>query len=254
MNIKHGEGQLGNIKNATIELFDADVELGEGQSVQLKTKHSSLEMGNLENMTMNVFDSEITLKNIRTSFNVKEKHSTIIANHIGTGKWKMFDSKVKIANAKKLEIDGKHGKYELKKISHLILKGFDTRFTIDQIGELACKQTKHSKLKIQELQKSAALEEVFDLELTATSLSPTFSKIDFRGKHSKLRLSTPPAIPYKIDLDLQHSNLNYNESTFNILRHIEKSVFLELEAVRKGAKENAPLIKVKGHALEITLE
>ena len=223
-------------------------------AVVLQCKHSQIETGNLASIKMDIFDSEITMENVNGQIDIKEKHSHVTAKSVGSGNWEMFDCKVNVDRAKSLNISAKHGTYRIDQVDQLDLDVFDTRIEIKSVNGIRSDQTKHSKLFIDQLGESLKLSNSFDSRVEVSSVSSAFQGMDYEGKHGKIQLPLSGGIKYQLDVEMKHGKVHYNEEDFEVSRHVEKGANLVLQARRKGAGSNAPVVKVRGESTDIRLQ
>ncbi|MEL6865868.1 MAG: hypothetical protein AAFP19_15690 [Bacteroidota bacterium] len=255
LTLKHGDGETGKVGHATLDLFDSRVEMKDAQKVQVKSKHSRLRMENIESLDVSSVDSEIRLLSVQSEVDIKDKHSTFRAQEIGSGNWNLFDTKVTLEKADDLLIESKHSEFRINQIQQLELDIFDSDFDIQTLGAIKATRSKHSNFSIDQVNQSLDFREAFDVRLRASSVAPSFSGLDYTGKHGTIELPLNESnIPHLLDIDVKHGRVDYQESAYEVAKHVEKGAELVLRARMKSTDDNGPKVKIRGEDLKLELD
>lgn len=253
LNLKHGSAYLGNYMDGEVELYDSKYTGGNGQSVKLDAKHSEFIMQDLSSIEMVIYDSDIELETVDSKMDVEEKHSKIKVDKFNSGKWETYDSKIEIGTAISVDITSKHGVIDIENIQDLTLDIYDSQYEIDEIGRLSGNDFKHSNIRIDLLESSLDVDDVYDTNIDVRTLSGSFKSVKYEGRNSRLDIEVENTSRYTLDVNIKHGSVYFPEDELDVKKYIEKQSIIELLATN-GNLETTPTIRVIGNAVDLKIK
>ena len=252
IDMKYGKVKAGHLKNADLDFFDSKVVFKDVESIILRDKYSNIQMGNVSELEMELFDADVELGNVSGDCNIKDKYSKIAMGQIRNGVWDLFDAKVEFNSGDKLELKSKYSKFEIEDLEELILHSFDDHFEITHLGKLDAEQSKYSNYDIGMLDGTVFMHESFDDKVEVEEVSTGFGGFEIDAKYSHVNLPLQN-LNYQIDADVKYGKIQYPRESFETRVHIEENSVLKIQAQKSGATGQLPLIKIRGFDNKIDL-
>ena len=244
LGIKYGKAKLGKVQNATLDIYDSRIEMGDAADLNLKSKYSKISMGNLAKAELNTYDDHIKLGNVQGDLNIKDKYGDFEIGNFQNGNWTIYDAVVKAGSTNTLKLVSKYTEYSFDEIKVLDATNvYDDEFSINQLGNLDC-TSKYSEFDIDRLSGSVELTSYND-DFEVDRVLSGFKGLELTGKYAKIDLPIPSDMAYHLETKMKYGNVDYASERFEMNVYIEKSSNIEIKGKTKGASASAPVIKIK---------
>ncbi len=254
LRLKYGEAEIGDVRDFSLEAFDSKVVTKDAQNVRLVGKYSDILIGNCNSVDMELFDSELQMGVVSGQTKIEDKYSNISIKEVPTGCWHLFDSEVELGQASNLKFESKYTKIVIKQVNKLEIVSFDDHWEVEQLGELACQQSKYSEFDIGFFTSSMKFDDSFDDRIEVNRIVKNFNGFSLEGKYTEVNLTLSPEISYHLDADIKYGKINFDEHKIDLLQHIEKGDNLILKAKTKHTADQAANIILRGFDNRISLK
>ncbi len=252
--LKYGKAQIGDFKNAAIDIYDGTLKLGNGGKVTLTSKYSEIEMGNISSLKAAIYDDELIVQDIQGELVLQDKYSDIKINRAQNARLDIYDGDFQLDRVNDLQIKSKYTNFRLGSVGSLAFElSYDDEIMIKEVEELSSSESKYSDYNILTLLKSLKMSS-YDDNIEIGSVGKTFSGLTFDGKYTDLSIKLDPSIAFRIDSYKKYGKLRFPQDRFEARIYKEKNDELELQGSSKGAASDSPLLKINAHDCNISIQ
>ena len=203
MKLKYSKGKMGNFVNANLDLYDSEVEFGNGSAVSLVSKYSELFLGNLSSIDMEVYDDKIITGHVTGNITLIDKYSDITFGHFESARMDLYDSEVNLGDGGNVQIKSKYSDIKGTVLGDLHFElSYDDDILVDQVEYLKA-DSKYSNFKIDVLKKGFQLTS-YDDDLHIGRLAGPLGNISFNGKYTDILLDLGKESKYHMEANLTH--------------------------------------------------
>lgn len=253
LNSKYSKGKVGNFKDADLNIYDSDLEFGNGNNVTLTSKYSDLIMGSYNDLTADTYDDEITWKTIKGQLNLEDKYSQFTIGRFNDAKMDIYDAEINSDGGNELLVKSKYTEFKIKEVGLLSFENsYDDKVEIERAGSLTA-DSKYTEFKIGTLRSKLFLKS-YDDELEISQMTGPLEGIGFEGKYTDLSIKLPSNTEFQIDANLTYGKLNYPEQRMESQYYKEKNDRLEFRGKTKGATDSSPKIMIVSYDGKISID
>lgn len=252
LTVKYGKANIGNVKDAGLNLYDSELEMKNGGNITLTSKYSRFRMNDAQSLKIDSYDDKMVIGKVAQRLDIKDKYSDFEITSFGDGDWDIYDGDLIAGPGRKVKIKSKYSSFNLETLDDLHFdQSYDDDLKIDKLtGFYAI--SKYSSFTIGQFTGSIFLNS-YDDDLIIRQLSGNFEGMEFKGKYSKVDLPLPKNTQYQLQANLTYGKLRFPESELTFNTRIEKNSRSELQGKIKGAGDNAPKIIIEAYDSQIDL-
>jgi hypothetical protein len=254
LDMKYSKALVGDFKNGDFEIYDCDMQLGNGSQVRVQSKYSDIEFGNLQSFNADTYDDEFRIGNISGALTLEDKYSEFEIAAAGNTRLDIYDSDIELDRAKNVQVKSKYTSFRFGTVESLDFElSYDDEVKVKELGELNSMDSKYTDYHIQQLGKSIKMDS-HDDDLRVDAVSKTFSGFAFKGKYTDIDLSLDPAVLFRVEAYKKYGKLNLPDNRFEANIYKEKNSELELKGAIKGAGEDSPLVQIEAYDCNISIK
>ncbi|PHN04155.1 hypothetical protein CRP01_23450 [Flavilitoribacter nigricans DSM 23189 = NBRC 102662] len=250
---KYSKGKLGNFEDADLEIYDSDLEMGNGRNVMLKSKYSELIMGSFNDLTADTYDDDIKWGTIIGELNLQDKYTEFSVGRFNNARIDIYDGEFISDGGNELLVKSKYTEFKIKEVGQLSFESsYDDKVEIGRLGSLSA-DSKYTEFKIEKLRNKLFLKS-YDDELEVDELTGPLEGIEFEGKYTDFSIKLPEGSEFQMDANLTYGRLNYPEERLESQFYKEKNDRLEFRGKTKGATDSSPKITIISYDGKITID
>lgn len=241
---KYSKAKVGNYKEGKFELYDCEMEFGDGEKVRLTSKYSELTFGSLAEINMETYDDKISGGNVKSNLFIKDKYSDFKFGNFANGKFDLYDANLNVQSGNSAAFKSKYSKIIVKSVDEMQFEvSYDDQVTVEQTGSLVATTSKYTKYQIGTLKKKLSIQS-YDDKISIDQFSGPLEGVTINGKYTNVDFNLKQGTAFKIEANLKYSKLNLDLDNFDYQKYIEKNDKVEFEGTTKGAGSNVPTISL----------
>jgi hypothetical protein len=246
LEMKYSKGFLKNIADATMEIYDCDMVMGNAGKIQIESKYSSFKIGDLTELRGETYDDEFEMGNLTTVI-LEDKYSQFQMGNFKTAKLDFHDAEFKAGNAESIEIKSKYSEFVFENAGAIEFEtSFDDNVKAVQVGTFSA-DSKYSEFIFKTVTESAIIAPSFDDKLEISSLGSSFKTLKIDGKYTDMDVDIVAGSLFHLNVDMTYGKVYFNEDSFETQVWKEKdSSRQEIIGKTKGATEESGTIEVLG--------
>lgn len=250
---KYSKGKVGTFKDADLDIYDSDLQFGNGNNVTLKSKYSDLIMGSYNDLTAETYDDEIQWKTIKGQLTLQDKYTKFSLGRFNDAKIDIYDGEIISEGGNELLVKSKYTEFKLKEVGKISFESsYDDKVEAERLGSLSA-DSKYTEFKIGKLRSKLYLKS-YDDELEIGEMTGPLESIDFEGKYTNFTIKLPGTTEFQMDANLTYGKLNYPEERLESQIYKEKNDRLEFRGKTKGATDSSPKITIVSYDGKISFE
>jgi hypothetical protein len=250
---KYSKGTIGNFGDAKLDLYDCDLQFGNGKSVSLTSKYSELELGSFDDLEADTYDDKIKWETIKGQLTLKDKYSEFEIGRFNSARLDIYDADMITDGGNELLVKSKYSDISIKEVGKLSFENsYDDHIKAERVGSFSA-TSKYTEFEFGNLRNKIYLRS-YDDELRIDQMGGPLEEIDFEGKYTDLRIKLPQSTEFQLDVNMTYGDFKYPESRFESQIYKEKNDRLEMTGKTKGASDSSPKIKVVAYDGDITIE
>ncbi|MCB0634334.1 MAG: DUF4097 family beta strand repeat-containing protein [Saprospiraceae bacterium] len=250
---KYSKGSIGNFGDGTLELYDCDLQFGNGKTVKLTSKYSELEMGSFDNMDADTYDDKISWKTIKGELTLQDKYSEFKIGRFNNGRLDIYDADIVSDGGNELLVKSKYSDFTLKEVGRLSFENsYDDNVKAERVGSFSS-TSKYTEYEFGNLRNKIYLRS-YDDELKIDQMDGPLEGIDFEGKYTDLKIVLPNNTEFQLEVNMTYGDFKYPESRFESQIYKEKNDRLEMNGKTKGATDSSPKIKIVAYDGDISIQ
>jgi len=253
LDLRYSKAYMETMPEASINLYDSDIELTTCGNFTIESKYSKVEIENAGDMQFESYDDNYTIGKLGdTKGNAKYSEfdfgpsinlffnfydSNLNAKETGTVKGECKYSDINIVSANSVTID----------------KSYDDAFVLGPIGSFSCRESKYTEYAVASIDGDILLKG-YDDTFKVEKISDNFNHINLEGKYSDFLLNIPENISFKILLDQKYGKIDYPSENFERKTYIKENSKLFMDASTKNYKEgDGRLVEIKGYDNKVVI-
>lgn len=255
LKMKYSKGDLGNMVNLNMEIYDSDIVMGNARKIQIKSKYSSYEMGNLSELRGETYDDNFKLGNITGILTLEDKYSEFKMGSFKTGKLEFHDAEFEATNAEGVEIKSKYSEFKFTDVGAIEFENsFDDNLKAEEVNVFSA-DSKYSEFVFQTVKESASIATSFDDKLEIDNLGSNFKLLKIDGKYTDLDVDIASGALFHLNVDMTYGKVHFDEDSFETQIWKEKdSSRKEIVGKSKGATDKSGKIVILGFDNTISLK
>lgn len=251
--LKYSSAEIGNFQKAKIELYECNLAMGNGKKVNINSKYSKWAIGSTLSLVIDAYEGRGEAGIIKGHISINSKYFRFKAASFETAEISMYEGCFTANSGKSLKGENKYGCLNLTEIGDLNLgSSYESDLEIGKIGNLTLSNAKYTNCKIEEL-NGAIDANTYEGVISVKLISAGFSGIKFESKYTNLKTEFSPSVKYRLEGELQYTDLDFPENKFEKQVYIEKNDKISVKGKLSGANDSSPLIKLSAYEGNITL-
>lgn len=253
LDMKYSKGEFGSFRDGTLQLYDSDVELENGQSVTVNSKYSKLELGDVAQLRLESYDDEIETGPVQGLLTITDKYSDIAIERFAQAQMDLYETKLEAETGEDLQAKSRYANVEIEQLGSLTFElSYDDKIEIGRLGSLSS-ESKYSDYAIGTLERRLKIDS-YDDELKIERITGPLEEISFNGKYTDLHLPLPGDAAYLLEANLTYGDLKFPEDRLEQQFYKEKNDRLEMRARIKGAGEESPKILITSYDGDVNIQ
>ncbi len=254
LSLKYSQAELGNFNQAKIELYECTLSLGNGKQANINSKYSRWTLGSTHSLIVDAYEGKGEAGIIKGHLEMNSKYYRFTASEFQTANVSMYEGCFTAQKGKSIKGQNKYGCINIDHIDDIDLESaYETDVNATSIGNLIVQNGKYSNFKTDKLEGSIKAN-TYEGFIKVGMVGEGFSGIDFESKYTNLEVGIPSSVKYRLDGDMQYTDIDYPEDRFDTRTYIEKNSKITISGKIKGATESSPLIKLKAYEGNINLD
>ncbi len=153
---------------------------------------------------------------------LNSKYYRFTATEFGTANINMYEGCFTAQKGKSIKGQNKYGCINIDHIDDMNLESaYETDVNAISIGNLTVQNGKYSNFKTEKLEGGIKAN-TYEGFIKVGSVGEGFSGIDFESKYTNLEVGIPSSVKYRLDGDMQYTDIDYPEDRFDTRTYIEK--------------------------------
>lgn len=254
---KYSNGTVGNFSSGKAELYDSNINFGDGKSLEVNSKYSAIKLGNLEALNLECFDDNYKIGGVSGQLNLRDKYSEFrFSGNWGNANGQFYDSQVEALNAGQVHItESQYSEFSFQELNSLHFDmSFDDAVKIAKVGTLSATNTKYTEYNVGGLWKNLSIQQSFDDEVKVLNVGATFEGMLFNGKYTEVSIPIPASVKYELSAEMKYSKVIFPENELESTYYKEKEDEISIKGRIKGAGANAPKIEVTSFDGDVRLK
>ncbi len=249
---KYSKGEVGNFSDADIELYDSNIEFGNGENINMEVKYGRFTLGSSKNLRLETYDTKVQLGLVRGNLTLVDKYSDYQLGRFESAIMDLYDADIVTEGGQEIKLKSKYTKFKIKSLKKLDFESsYDDEVEIDQLGFLGS-NSKYTQYRINTLGEGLSLIS-YDDDVQVNQFTGPLKEITFEGKYTDLYIPLGSKVAYRLDANMTYGKLQYDENNLDIRILREKNDRIELQGSTKGAAEDAALVRIKSYDGKIRL-
>ncbi len=251
LELKYSKANIGNFKDASLELYDSKLYTGNGEKVAIESKYSEFELGDFSTLDIESYDDKYELGSINR-LSIKDKYSEFELKDFEDARMDLYDADIEMNDGKTLKLKSKYSKIAIRNLVNFDCElSYDDKIAFSTLGRFIA-ESKYTDFSIGQL-KSKFILESYDDEVSIGKMVGPLEEISFNGKYTDLLISLPKDSKYLLEANTKYGKFSYPEASVERVYHVEKNGELEFKGQVKGSSDNSPKIKIASYDGKIVL-
>ena len=254
LSLKYSQAEVGNFNQAKVELYECSLNMGNGKQANINSKYSRWTLGSTQSLVVDAYEGKGEAGLVKGHLELNSKYYRFTATEFGTANISMYEGCFTAKKGKSIKGQNKYGCINIDHIDDIDLESaYETDVNATSIGNLTVQNGKYSNFKTEKLEGGIKAN-TYEGFIKVGTVGEGFSGIDFESKYTNLEVGIPSSVKYRLDGDMQYTDIDYPEDRFDTRTYIEKNSKITINGKIKGATDNSPLIKIKAYEGNIELE
>lgn len=253
LDAKYSDINIGNTGNSEIDIYDSEFEGENMEESEFKSKYSEIELGDIQSIELDSYDDKIVVGDVNGELSCEAKYTELEAGSFGYGAFSIYDTDVEVTSGDTLVLDSKYGSFESKRVDHITMELYTDKINIKSTKTLKIKESKYSKIRIDQLEDNLNIKKSYDDEIEIDGLSKAIQGLVFDGKYTDLEFPIPSNVGYYLSGETKYGTLSLPDD-FEYLTRIKESSVLEISGLGNEGNRKSPAIEIKAYDCNISLE
>jgi len=252
--MKYSRSTFGSLGNTDLYMYESKGTIEQTGDLVLHSKYSTLTLPEAGSLSLDCYEDDITI-NKHGNVKGKAKYTTLNLGDFSKGEFNLYETHLFAGNCEKATIAGKYSRIQLKSSNNVTFtESYENKFSSSFVGELTA-TSKYGVYKIFHLDKSLNLITSYEDDIDIKRMGNQFTGVTVNSKYTNLSLIFEPGTKYKIDANLQYTDLNFPEAGFREIRYHKDGSNFQYQGVVKGADEaTCPVLKLNMYEGKVNLE
>lgn len=252
LNADYSEITIGETQNSKLDIYDSEFEGTNMNALELNAKYSKISIGNTSTINMSSHDDKIKLGNIEGTIECEAKYSKLDFGDFRKAEFDTHDTELDGMSGDTLILDSKYNDMSFKDVGMAIIDLHDNKVNFESLKSLKSKESKYSKIKIEQGLTSLDVRDSHDDEYIVSDAGDGFEGINFKGKYSTLKFPISSNSAYHLNAEIKYGSIRY-ANKLNYVRHIKEDSKEEIVAFSNDGTKSSPAVNVKAHDCKIVL-
>jgi hypothetical protein len=254
LGLKYSQAEIGNFDQAEVELYECSLNMGSGKQTQINSKYSKWTVGSTQSLVVDAYEGSGETGLIKGHLQLKSKYFRFKAKDFGTADISMYEGCFTAENGKSVSGENKYGCINLGDVEKLDLaSAYETDVTARKMGQLIVNNGKYSSFKIEKLEGGIDAN-TYEGFIKVGLVGDEFTGVNFESKYTDLELIIPASVKYRLEGEMQYTDLDFPKDRFDTQTYIEKNSKISVNGKIAGATDSSPLIKLKAYEGNIDLQ
>lgn len=252
---KYSKINILNCGEVSSNSYNDKYELNKTGNLHLKSKYTGYKSEVAKSIEIDSFDSDFVIYKSDNVSISNSKYSTYKFENSGNiSVGTSFDDAFKTKSQGVLSVGtSKYSEYETESgMGIKVNTSFDDKFSVGSQTFVDVGKSKYSEYYLSMI-KNYINVDGFDDVFKIIRASKDFKNFTVKGKYQKIKLNIPKSLGAKVQFDGKYGKFKYDESMFDVKKHIEKSTKTDITISRKDKKESAEIV-VQGYDCKFELD
>lgn len=253
LDAKYSDIKIGNMGKGEIDIYDSEFEGKNMAETEFKSKYSEIELGDIKSISLDSYDDKIIAGNITGELRCEAKYSELEAGTFGYGEFSIYDTDVETRSGDTLILESKYGSFESKRVDHINMELYTDKINITSAKTLKIKESKYSKILIEQLETNLNIKKSYDDEIAIEGLGKSMTGLAFDGKYTDLVIPIASNVGYYLVGETKYGTLSLPDD-FEYLTRIKESSVLEVSGLGNEGNRKSPPVEIKAYDCNISLK
>lgn len=209
LTVKYGNSAVGNYHDASVTLFRSELELGNGNQLNLKANYSEVQLQSTAELNVDAFRSNVTASSSVNEVEGSFKYGDLtIGGHVKKAELSLFRSNLRGKTFGQLDMSAAYSSLVANQVNELTLdEAFRTDVDVKEVGSLNG-NLKYSNLDISLLNKKVDVT-AFRGELAIELIQADFLSVEVNSKYTHVELSFSPQSKYDLNATTTYTDFNF---------------------------------------------
>ena len=253
VDMKYSKAKVGGFGKGRFDLYESDVEAGQGNELMIKSKYGNLNFGTVaKNVDIDSYEDKIKITEMGGDMRIKSKYTTFELGNFKNGMFDLYESNITGKKAGDIQLKSKYGKFRFESLGRI---DFESSYEDDlEVGNAKSliANSKYGEFTFSKLSGKVNLKSYED-KLRVSEFVGPFEGVNIDGKYTVADLNMASGVAYQVDIDMKYGKLEYDEAKFEVNYYKEKGDNLQVKGKTNGASSDAPNIMVKGYECKVRL-
>jgi len=253
LDLKYSKATLSNIPEATIKLYDSDIQLKNCGNFDIESKYSEVRIEKAGNMKFESYDDNYRIGSLG-DIKGSAKYSDFVFGPSTSLSFNFYDSNLETGETGDVTGQSKYSKIVGKITGKLTLNySYDDTYTFEQVESFLCTESKYSDFRFSKVDKEVNIVS-YDDNMTVDKFSASFTGIKIESKYSEFIFTIPASVAYKLKAETKYGKLDFPEDQFVKQIYIKESESVNLEGHSKTGSDNTGnKIEIKSYDSKIII-
>ncbi len=249
---KYSKFEMQSAANAVLKFYESSIKTTSLTDVQIDSKYSQIMIESANRLTMKGYEDKVKIGTI-PDIDLNGKYSNFKIESNKTLSAEIYEGSIESNTTDWILLKAKYLKARFNKVRKLALNdGYENEITLNEADSVISINGKFNKINSTKTNYYVNVSGYED-ELKLGSVSENFDRIWISGKYTKLSLTIPSGINYKLYGVVQYPDFNINKSDYNIVYHDNENSKLTFEYYKKD-KSAKQEIKLEGYEIKLNLD
>lgn len=251
--LKYSKANFGHFQDAYFELYECNINGGNGQIVEINSKYSKMRLGDMDELQLEAYEGRVDLGIIKGEVTLNSKYSEWDSKSFGDMEMNMYEGTFSSSSGKSIKGEAKYSHIVMDDLGGINMTSlYETDIEVKNLGDLISKETKYCNYDIGRLGGRISAN-TYEGKIEIDELLSSFEGAMLTGKYTSFKIPIGSNIQCRLEADLQYVGISYNEDHFSTSKYIEKNDKINMEAKSKNASDSSPLFKIVAYEGTVSL-
>lgn len=249
--MKYSRGNVGRFRNGTFDFYETDLDLGNGDNLEISSKYSTIKIGTAKSLSLDSYEDDYQFSDIDGAVSIEDKYSEFNMKDIGEATFNLYETYINFQVAGNLMLKSKYSDLTGNRIAELsVSSGYEDKVKVDHAKSVLIDEDKYSEYRIGTLSKRFKIkgyQTFVDVDRVESSLE----EISIESRYDKMNFGLPASLKYNLDAQLKYGTIKYREESREKLKHKKVGSETVVQITESGP---APKISIRTYETDIVLQ
>jgi len=243
--MKYGKGTIDSVFTVNLNLYENKLTLKHAGSVTLGSKYSEIDINNAGSLNIDSYEDKLTVLK-HDDLIIKAKYTEFTLADFNKATFDLYECQVKARIGNIIAIGAKYCELEFNTCRAIVFTdSYENKFTSEIVGNIKANSS-YGTYKIYRLDGNLNFLNSYEDEIEIREVGKKFTGISMNSKYSELELFFETGTAYKLDADLEYTNLDFPKSDFREIRYHKEDDKFQYTGVTHDSDENTvPQVKLQ---------